>query len=170
MDRAQPQPRRTNRRQLFSAAALALPVIVLSEVATDARATRQESPTDDEHHVAAPNWTFGLLNVQDPYEGTIQMPQTAPAGTRYVAAEVEIDNASDQPLAFTPAEIRMRDDSGTDYRGGSALGTEPSINQRNLNGGERSRGWVWFTIPTGTRLVEIVYVGPQPQFRLSLPE
>jgi hypothetical protein len=168
VDSAQPQIRRTNRRHLFGAAALALPVIALSEVATDARATRQESPTGDEHHITAPDWTFGLLNVQDPYEGTIQVPQTAPTGTRYVAAEVEIDNASDQPLAFTPAEIRMRDDSGTDYRGGSALGTEPSINQRNLNGGERSRGWVWFTIPTGSRLVEIVYVGPQPQFRITL--
>jgi len=56
----------------------------------------------------------------------------------------------------------MREESGTDYRGGLALGTELSINQRNLNRGERSRGWVWFTIPTDIRLVEIVHVGPQP--------
>jgi hypothetical protein len=171
VDRAQSQARRTNRRQLFSASALALPVIALSEVATDARATQGETPTgDDDQHATAPDWSFGLLSVQDPYTGTIQVPPMAAPGTRYVAAEVEIDNASDQPLAFTPAEIRIRDESGTDFRGGSALGTEPSINQRNLNGGERSRGWVWFTVPTGSKLVEIVYVGPQPHFRIALPE
>jgi hypothetical protein len=147
---------------------MTLPAIALSRGAADALATQQETSTGDEQRASSPDWTFGLISVQDPYAGTIQVPQTAPTGTRYVAAEVEIDNASDQPLAFTPAEIRMRDESGTDYRGGSALGTEPSINQRNLNGGERSRGWVWFTVPTESTLVEIVYVGPQPQFRINL--
>lgn len=148
---------------------MALPVIALSEVAADARSAQGETATGAEQRATAPEWAFGIISVQDPYTGTIQVPQTAPAGTRYVGAEVEIDNSSDQPLAFTPAEIRMRDETGTDFRGGSALGTEPSINQRNLNGGERSRGWVWFTIPTETKLVEIVYVGPQPQFRIALP-
>jgi len=161
---------RANRRHLLGAAA-ALPLVGLSGVVADARAAQQETPTNDiSQSVSAPSWTFGLIDLQDPYAGTIQVPQTAPAGTRFVAAEVEIDNASDQPLAFTPAEIRLRDDNGTDYRGGSALGTEPSINQRNLNGGERSRGWVWFTLPTDARLIEIVYVGPQPQFRIPLPK
>jgi hypothetical protein len=98
----------------------------------------------------------------------MQFPQAPPAGTRYLAAEVEIDNASDQPLAFTPAEIRVRDETGLEYRGGSAIGTEPSINVRNLNGGERSRGWVWFTLPANARAVQLVYVGPQPEFRIDL--
>jgi hypothetical protein len=118
--------------------------------------------------VSSPVWTFAVVQVQDPYPGTIQYPQAAPANTRYLAAEVEVDNGSDQPLAFTPAEIRLRDTDGTEYRGGSAIGAEPSINPRNLNGGERSRGWVWFTIPAYATAVEIVYVGPQPEFRIRL--
>jgi Domain of unknown function (DUF4352) len=161
---------RTSRRQLLGAAALAAPIPALPG-AVDAGATAPSTPTTGlPRRVPAPSWTFGVLQVEDPYAGTIQVPQTPPAGTRYVAAEVEVDNDSDQPLAFTPAEIRLRDAAGIEYRGGSALGTEPSINQRNLNGGERSRGWVWFTIAAAATPIELVYVGPQPQFRVSLTE
>jgi len=159
---------RTSRRQLLGVAS-AIPLLAVVGASEEAEAAAQGTPAASEpRRVSAPAWTFGVLQVQDPYPGTIQVPQTAPPGTRYVAAEVEIDNASDQPLAFTPAEIRVRDAAGTDYRGGSALGTEPSINPRNLNGGERSRGWVWFTVAANATVVELVYLGPQPQFRVSL--
>mgnify|MGYP000613190063 CR=1 FL=1 len=160
---------RASRRQLLGTAAVTIPVLVRTRSQARAAPAAQETQTVDEpQRVAAPAWSFGLYQVQDPYLGTIQAPQTPPIGTRYVAAEVEIDNASDQPLAFTPAEIRLRDAAGVEYRGGSALGTEPSINARNLNGGERSRGWVWFTIGADVTLADLVYVGPQPQFRVSL--
>jgi hypothetical protein len=118
--------------------------------------------------VSAPAWTFGVNQVLDPYPGTIQAPTTPPPGTRYVAAEIEIDNGSDQGLAFTPVELRVRDAAGMEYRGGSAVGTEATVAVRNLNPGERSRGWVWFTVAEDAELVEIAYVGPQPQFRIAL--
>ena len=71
-------------------------------------------------------------------------------------------------LAFTPIDIRLRSADGVEYRGGSAIGMEPTINPRNLNPGERSRGWVWFTVPEGTTASEIVYIAPQPQFRITI--
>ncbi len=116
-----------------------------------------------------PRWTFAVYVFQDPYPGEIQVPQDTPPGTRYVAAEVRIDNASDQPLNFTPADIRVRDTTGVEYRGGTALGTEPAISPRNMNVSERSRGWVWFTVAAEADLVGLVYAAPQPQLRVDLP-
>jgi hypothetical protein len=119
--------------------------------------------------VAAPSWFFIVHLIQDPYSGQMQVPQAIPAGMRYAAAEVEIVNEANQSLNFTPLDIRLRDDAGIEHRGGSAIGGEPMINPRNLNPGERSRGWVWFTLPEATSVVEIAYVGPPPQFRVPLP-
>lgn len=116
-----------------------------------------------------PRWRFSVYRFQDPYPGEIQVPQEAPPGTRYVAAEVGIDNESDQPLNFSPADIRIRDTAGVEYRGGTALGTEPAISPRNLNVSERSRGWVWFTVAAEAELVGVVYAAPQPQLRVDLP-
>ena len=116
-----------------------------------------------------PRWRFSVYQFQDPYPGEIQVPQEAPPGTRYLAAEVGIDNESDQPLNFTPADIRLRDTTGVEYRGGTALGTEPAISPRNMNVSERSRGWVWFTVAAESQLVGLVYVAPQPQLRVDLP-
>ena len=130
-----------------------------------------QTPVDgaDGTTIGAPAWSFALHAVQDPYGGQMQVPQTPPAGTRYVAAEVEVINDSDQALNFTPVEVRLRDQAGTDYRGGAAIGGEPMISQRNLNPGERSRGWVWFIVPAAALAVEIVYVAPAPQYRVPLP-
>jgi hypothetical protein len=116
----------------------------------------------------APDWSFVLHGYQDDYSGEIQAPQERPSGMRFAAAEIEIINDSDQPLAFTPIDIRLRSADGVEYRGGSAIGMEPTANPRNLNPGERSRGWVWFTVPDGAAASEIVYVAPQPQFRIDL--
>lgn len=116
----------------------------------------------------APAWTVTVAVVQDPYPGQIQAPENPPAGVRFVAAEMVIDNASDQALAFTPADVRLVDATGVEYRGGAAAGTEPFLGVRNLNGGDRSRGWVWFMVPEGAELAEIVYVAPTPLFRIAL--
>jgi hypothetical protein len=118
--------------------------------------------------VEAPRWAFQVQEVQDPYTGTLQVPQDAPAGSRVVAIEIEVTNDADQSLNFTPIDVRLRDMNGTEHRGGAAIGAEPMINPRNLNPGERSRGWVWFIIPLDTVLAEVVYVAPQPQFRVPL--
>lgn len=119
--------------------------------------------------VPLPAWFFAVHAVQDPYPGAMQAPATLPPGTRIVAAEVEVINDADQALNFTPVEIRLRDGGGVEYRGGGAIGVEPMIGPRNLNPGERSRGWVWFVLPEAAQPVEIAYVAPAPQFRVPLP-
>lgn len=118
--------------------------------------------------VEAPAWTFAVHEVQDPYAGTMQVPAELPVGTRAVAVEIEVSNDADQALNFTPIDVRLRDDAGQEYRGGAAIGTEPMISPRNLNPGERSRGWVWILVPEDRVLVEVVYVAPQPQFRVAI--
>lgn len=124
---------------------------------------------DEIETALAPDWTFSVLRFQDPYAGVIQVPQEQPPGMRVAGAEVEIVNGSDQGLAFTPIDLRLRTDDGIEYRGGSAIGSDPTINPRNLNPGERSRGWVLFTVPEQSEAVELVYLAPQSQFRIALP-
>ena len=173
---------RATRRQLLGAA-IAGPTLAPDHAVGAATAstpahrlgarTRQDDAapaTDGEiGQAAAPAWTFVVLAVQDPYGGEVQQPPTPPAGTRYVAAEIVVDNGSDQPLNFNPVEVRLRDAAGIEYRGGTAIGTEPLIGARNLNGGERSRGWLWFTVAEDADLVDLLYLAPPPQFRVDLP-
>ncbi len=127
-----------------------------------------QTPTATGSAVGPPAWSFQVYVVQDPYTGAMQAPAEPPPGTKYVGVEVELINDSDQGLNFTPVEVRLRDAAGVDYRGGSAIGTEPMISPRNLNPGERSRGWVWFILPADVQPVEVVYVAPAPQFRVPL--
>lgn len=157
---------RRTRRQLVGSAAAGLAVVTLRADRTAAQAT--PDTTSAAPSAEAPNWSFVLHGYEDNYAGEIQAPQERPAGTRFAAAEVEIINDSDQPLAFTPIDIRLRGADGVEYRGGSAIGMEPTINPRNLNPGERSRGWVWFTLPENASASELVYIAPQPQFRIAL--
>jgi len=157
---------RATRRELIGSAAAGLAVIGLRAERTAAQATPEAASAD--RTAGAPNWSFVLHAFQDDYSGDIQAPQERPAGMRFAAADVEIINDSEQPLAFTPIDIRLRSADGVEYRGGSAIGMEPTVNPRNLNPGERSRGWVWFTVPEGATASEIVYFAPQPQFRITL--
>ncbi|HET9661334.1 MAG TPA: DUF4352 domain-containing protein [Thermomicrobiales bacterium] len=157
---------RATRRELIGSAAAGLAVVALRAEAVTAQATPAAVSAD--RTAGAPDWSFVLHGYQDDYAGEIQAPQERPAGMRFAAAEVEIINDSDQPLAFTPIDIRLRSADGVEYRGGSAIGMEPTANPRNLNPGERSRGWVWFTVPDAVSASEIVYFAPQPQFRIAL--
>ena len=125
----------------------------------------------------APNWSFAALQAQDPYAGSVESgaPQvTADAGATPIAAarvvgfEVEVDNSSDQPLDFSPSDVRLRLADGVEYRGGVTIGAEPRISSRMLNPGERSRGWVWFAVPGDAELLELVYVAPPPELRIQL--
>ena len=157
---------RVTRRELLGVTAMGLAAATLG----NDRARAQATPAaDDGARVAtAPDWTFAVHAFQDPYSGEVQVPQERPSGMRFLAAEVEVINASDQSLAFTPIDIRLRTLDGIEYRGGSAIGTDPTINPRNLNPGERSRGWVLFTLPEASVPAELVYLAPQPQFRIGL--
>jgi hypothetical protein len=161
----------TNRRSLVSGA-IAMAAVgthVAQQGLAAQGATPEAAEAEENGWVDAPRWRFRLHAAEDPYAGTLQVPTEPPAGSRVVAVEVEVLNEADQPLAFTPIDVRLRDAGGTEYRGGAAIGAEPMINPRNMNPGELSRGWVWFIVPSGADAVEIVYVAPQPQFRVSLP-
>ena len=154
------------RRELFGIAVAGVAAATLGSNHAYAQST--PAAEDGARIAVAPNWTFVVHAVEDPYSGEIQVPNEQPPGMRFVAAEVEVINASDQSLAFTPIDIRLRTLDGVEYRGGSAIGTDPTINPRNLNPGERSRGWVLFTIPEDGVAVELAYLAPQPQFRITL--
>ena len=131
-----------------------------------------------EERIDGPNWSFAVYQVLDPYRGVVeQQPQADPylrEGTptaiprRVVAFEVEIDNAWDQALDFSPSALRLRETSGLECRGGLTLGLEPRINARVLNPGERARGWVWFTVPESAELIHLAYVASPPEFRVAL--
>jgi len=131
-------------------------------------ATPEPSADDAVGSATAPAWTVSVATFQDPYPGQIQAPESPPAGVRFIAVEVVIDNASAQALNFTPADIRLVDGTGVEYRGGAAAGTEPFLGVRNLNGGDRSRGWVWFMVPESAEIAELIYVAPTPLFRIPL--
>lgn len=156
---------RTSRRGFLAIATVAAAIPADRMLAQSATATPDESIVG---RADAPAWSFQVNQVQDPYGGTLQVPAERPAGNRVVAIEVEVANDSDQGLDFTPVDIRLRDEAGQEHRGGAAIGTEPMINPRNLNPGERSAGWVWFIVPEGTVATGIVYVAPQPQFRVTI--
>ena len=164
-----PEGPSATRRGLVAGAVVALATGVTTSA--PALAARQDAtpPGWSPYPLAeAPAWTFAAHTVQDPYTGTMQVPAEIPAGSRAVAIEVEVTNDADQALNFTPIDVRLRDDAGQEYRGGAAIGTEPMISPRNLNPGERSRGWTWFIVPEATIPVELVYVAPPPQFRIAL--
>jgi hypothetical protein len=95
-----------------------------------------------------PRWIFTVLMFQDPYEGVLTRPAEPEPGVRYIAAEVRIENQSDQPLEFAASDIRLRDEQGTEYASSSAVvGAEPKLTGQKLPDGERTRGWVWFAVP-----------------------
>jgi hypothetical protein len=97
-------------------------------------------------------------------------PTEPDAEARYVSAEVVIDNASDQPLEFPTSAVHLRDEQGVEYAASaSVIGSEPKLTGQNLPGGERTRGTVWFSVPKSARLIEMKFIAPPPQFRVSLP-
>jgi Domain of unknown function (DUF4352) len=117
-----------------------------------------------------PNWVFTVQVFQDPYAGVLTRPAEPEAGIRYVAAEIVIENRSDQPLEFTASDVRLRDEQGVEYTANTAvLGEEPKLVSQNLPDGERTRGWVWFTVPEGTAITEVRFVPAPPQLRVRLP-
>jgi hypothetical protein len=118
----------------------------------------------------APRWAFAVLTFQDPYAGQVTRPEEPELGTRYVAAEVVIENPSDQPLEFTVSAVRLRDEAGVEYPATSTVvAAEPKLVGQNLPGGERTRGWVWFVVPQSAVITELKLIAPAPQLRVRLP-
>ena len=116
-----------------------------------------------------PAWRFMVTIFEDAYRGTIKQPADAPPGTRFVGAEVVISNESDQPLEFRVNAIRLRDSRGFQYTAGETIGSEPRVVSQNLPDRERTRGWVWFLLPGDAEVTELVFEGPAPLLRVSIP-
>ncbi len=108
--------------------------------------------------------------MQDPYPGTLIYDPELPPGTRVIAADIEIVNASDQPLSFSPYLVRIRDADGGSYQAGVVAGTEPTPDGRILERGERVRGWVWFVVLADARLIEIVLIPQAPELSVTLSD
>jgi hypothetical protein len=118
----------------------------------------------------APAWTFTVHDYQDPYSGAVTRPDEPPPATRYIGADVEIDNASEQALRYERNEVRLRDASGYEYPAGNTFGDAPALDGRTLNPGERARGWVWYTVAEDTRIVELVLLASSPEFRVAIAD
>jgi hypothetical protein len=175
---ATPEERRSNgiisRRSAIAAFVLigAAPLTAAaqqSDSATPAAATPVADATDQPLGEATmPQWRFTVLEMIDPYGGTLTKPDGLPANTRVVALQVILANESDQPLEFMVTDFRLRDTDGAEYRAGDYLGTEPRIVSQNLPDGERTRGWVWFGIPEATQVSSLVFIAPPPILRVPL--
>jgi hypothetical protein len=81
---------------------------------------------------------------------------------------VRIANGSDQPLAFSERDVRLRDADGVPYRYGTTTGGEAKLRGQNLDVGGQAQGWVWFAIPEGAAVAAVEFVGPPPVLRIRL--
>lgn len=174
----------TTRRRLLAAAALAGPgfVVAASELTRSQQGTPIAPSTPGAGAAAEavgasifamvmpPDWVFTVHDFQDPFIGTVDFPEEQDPALRYIAADIQIDNASNQALPFSTGDIRLRDESGIEYRTGGFAGTAPSLDSRTLNPGERARGWIWFAVPADAEIVQLVFIGPEPEFRVALME
>jgi hypothetical protein len=162
---------KASRRRLLATAALAGSGLAVPGRAGAAQAGATPPATAPARAVGqadTPRWTFVVAVLLDPYPGQLIRPQQPDPALRYVATEVQILNASDQPLEFSPSDVRLRDDRGVEYAGGSVAGTEPRLVGQNLPGGERTRGWLWFAVPKDVLLTELRLSAPSPQLRVPL--
>lgn len=155
----------TRRRLLAKSAIAAIPVgRVMAPIVVLA--------SDSAEHPAAeaPHWTIELDDFADPYDGALTRPKEPDPASRYLAANVSLFNGSDAPLAFDPADLRVRAFDGTEYPAGGATGADPKLSAQNLPGGDRARGWVWFVVPKDARISEVRYYAPRPVLRIPLME
>ena len=156
-------------RNLWVVAALLVASLVLL-VQSGAPAALGQTTAPGAVTVPAPDWTFVVHGMQDPYVGE---PTTLPEpaqGIRYVAVDVEVVNDSEQPLSFADDAVYLRDDAGFSYRSGIVAGREPALSGRTLPAGERARGWVWFEVPEDATLTDIVLIPAAPELGVALDQ
>jgi hypothetical protein len=156
-------------RILWSVAALLLASAFLL-VQAGVPAALGQSATQDAATAPAPDWTFVVHGMQDPYAGALTTPSEPVPGMRYVGFDVEVVNDSDQPLSYSSTGVYLRDEDGFSYRSGAVAGREPALKGRTMPVGERARGWVWFEVPQDATLTEILLVPTAPELRVGLDE
>jgi hypothetical protein len=81
-------------------------------VQTGVPVTLGQSATPAAATAPAPDWTFVVHGMQDPYAGTLTTPPQPAPGMRYVGFDVEVVNDSVQPLSFAGTGVYLRDDRG----------------------------------------------------------
>ena len=136
------------------------------------RAALQEAPLAT---AVPPSWVFSVYEFRDPYDGDIQQPDLP--GTRVVGAEVEIVNTSDESLTVYLNNLRLHTEPDITYPSGLVVGVPdngveltPRLVEGVVEPGQRVRGWVWWRIPEGEDLREIVfYPSPPPPSIIPLP-
>jgi hypothetical protein len=155
--------RRTTRRRFVTASVLAIPTTTLVHVGS---AASQGAPVVGEAH--APAWSFAVVAMEDPYTGEVSRPKEPDPNTRFISAEVILTNGSTVPMAFEVADVHLIDENGEEYPAGSVIGTQPKLVGQNLPDGERSRGWVWYSVPHDIKITEIRLYGPRPIFSVAI--
>lgn len=140
-------------------------VVVLFLLAATAAMARQDSPPSGVV-VPIPPVTMTVLQVQDPYLGTIETPKERDPAMRYIGVELEI-SAGDYPLAFDAINFRLRDTENIEYLGGKAIGSEPRITRKVIKPGETVRGWVWFAVPVNATIAQFAYLPSQLELRME---
>lgn len=161
--------RSTRRAFLGTSALIGTSTLSLGNKAISSTQLSVQDATAPAMEAVAPAWKFSIHRFRDPYTGVILRPETQEPGMRYVGAEVGINNESEAALNFSPGSIRLRDTDGVEYTAGTVLGSDPRILDINLIPGERARGWVWFSVPEATQLVDLTYVAPAPRLTVPLP-
>jgi hypothetical protein len=171
--------RKTTRRQLLATGALPVAGVAVAHSlgivnieARQAFAAQEATPSAQEVGTAqAPAWSFTVTQYHDPWGGAVSRPETPPAGTRYIGAEVVIRNDSEDPMEYTTRDIFLRSIDGVQYPAGEVTSDDvPALVNQNLPDQERARGWVWFAVRQEDEITSVQFVGPSPVFRVRLPE
>lgn len=158
----------TNRRRLLSVSLAGGTALAFALGASRGAAQDVATPGAEIGRVDGIPWEFAVLGYQDPYGGTLLVPELPDPDTRYIGIEIEIINGSSEALDFDPYEVRLVDIDGVQLRSGGVVGSEPRINALNLVSGERSRGWIYFGVTSDAEPAEILYIAPPPQLRIPI--
>jgi endonuclease YncB( thermonuclease family) len=147
--------------------AIWLPVLLLLGAASTVQALQTDR--DDPSFMTFPAWQVAIDNYTDPYPDPLLVPEVPVSGMRYLGMEVMIENGSDLDLQIAPWMFRLRDTEGRDFGGGSVWATTPTpLASRVVATGEQTRGWVWYEVPADAIIVEIVFIPPAPELRLTV--
>ena len=115
-----------------------------------------------------PDWKFVVYELQDPYAGTliVPAPKNIDPAMRYIGIDAGVE-AGTFSVQVKAANVRLRDSDGREYSTGRTTGSEVKLADREVLPGETDRGWLWFEVPTGARIVQIVFIpGTVPEYRL----
>ena len=112
------------RRMMWWFSALLVAGVLLS-VSTGAPPARGQIATPSAVTAAVPDWRFVVHGMQDPYLGVLTYAPEPAEGMRYVGFDIEVVNASDQPLTVGSNVVSLRMTRGSSI----AAGTLPAANR-----------------------------------------